>query len=92
MTRYVKTRDVNEQGHSSTAWVPESDLSTGGGSLVFETPAGAVDGVNVTFTFTAPPIIVYRNGVMETGLGSVVGNTFVFNTPPVAGGLIEGYV
>lgn len=64
----------------------------GGGSAALETPTGTVNGVNDTFTFTAPPISVYRNGVMETRLGSVVGNTFVFNTPPVQGDDIEGLV
>lgn len=50
-----------------------------------EIPTGAVNGVNTTFTFTAPPVTVYRNGVMETRLGTVVGNTFVFDIPPTAG-------
>lgn len=95
MTRYVKARDVNEQGHSSTAWVPESELSTGGGAaatLALETPTGDVDGVNDTFTFTGPPLSVFRNGVMERRLGSVVGNTFVFDSPPDADDDIEGLV
>lgn len=90
MARYVKVRDIDSQGKSTTAWVPDSEVSSG--SLSLETPTGVVDGVNDTFTFTSPPIMVFRNGKMETGLGTVVGNTFIFDEPPVVGGVVEGYI
>lgn len=67
----------------------------GGETVTLETPTGAINGVNATFTFTAPPIIVFRNGVMETRLGTIVGSTFVFDIPPTAGDdpdQIEGVV
>lgn len=66
--------------------------SSGGVTLALETPTGAVNGVNATFTFTGPPLSVFRNGVMERRLGSVVGDTFVFDSPPDADDDIEGLV
>lgn len=74
---------------------PQPGGGSGGGdgeTGTLETPTGVVDGVNATFTFTAPPTTVYRNGVMETRLGAVVGNTFVFDIPPDTGDSIEGVV
>ena len=62
----------------------------GGGS--YEIPSGAVDGMNDTFAFTAPPILVFRNGVMELRLGSVSTNDFIFDTPPMIGDNIEGLI
>lgn len=61
-------------------------------SFTIETPTGDVDGVNDEFTFTAPPISIYRNGVMERRLGTTLGNVFTFNTPPDLGDDIEGMV
>lgn len=67
--------------------------SSGGAvTLALETPTGDVNGVNDTFTFTGPPLSVFRNGVMERRLGSVVGDTFVFDSPPDADDDIEGLV
>lgn len=66
-----------------------------GGSVTLETPTGDVDGVNDEFVFSAPPIVVFRNGVNETRLGSIVGSVFTFNIPPSAengGDDIEGLV
>ena len=63
-----------------------------GGSVSLETPTGVVNGSNDEFVFTAPPIIVFRNGVNESRLGSVTGNTFTFNLPPEVGDDIEGIV
>jgi len=68
---------------------PESD---GGGALELETPTGAVDGVNATFTFSDSPTLALRNDVNETHLGYVSGNTFNFNTPPQVGDVIKGCV
>ena len=64
----------------------------GGGGGTYEEPTGTVNGINAAFTFTAPPILVFRNGVMEKRLGSVVGNVFTFVTPPETGDDIEGLV
>lgn len=64
----------------------------GGGSVTLETPTGDVDGVNDEFVFSAPPIAVYRNGVMESRLGTVSTNTFTFDIPPDTGDDIEGLV
>lgn len=58
----------------------------------YEIPTGAVDGVNDEFTFTAPPILVHRNGVMERRLGTILGNVFTFTTPPDIGDDIEGLI
>lgn len=66
--------------------------SGGGSSVSLETPTGAVNGTNDDFVFTAPPIVVFRNGVNETRLGSIATNTFTFDTPPETGDDIEGLV
>lgn len=63
-----------------------------GGSVALETPTGAVNGTNDDFVFTAPPIVVFRNGVNETRLGTIATNTFTFDTPPETGDDIEGLV
>jgi hypothetical protein len=63
-----------------------------GGSPALETPTGAVNGNNAAFVFTAPPVLVFRNGVMEFRLGSVSINTFTFDTAPESGDDIEGLV
>lgn len=55
--------------------VPPSNSESGGAGQL-ETPAGSVNGSNAVFTFTSPPIVVYRNGVNETRLGSISGNSF----------------
>lgn len=60
--------------------------------VTLETPTGDVDGVNDAFLFTKSPIIVFRNGVNETRLGTIDANTFTFATPPEEGDDIEGLV
>lgn len=69
-----------------------ADSSLGGGIPTFETATGDRDGVNDEFTFTAPPLLIYRNGVMERRLGTILGNVFTFNLPPDLGDDIEGLV
>jgi hypothetical protein len=68
----------------------------GGGSstssLALETPTGTVNGTNDEFTFTGTPIIVFRNGVNETRLGTIDASVFTFTTPPETGDDIEGLV
>lgn len=67
----------------------------GGGagvSVALETPTGDVDGVNDEFTFTGAPIVVFRNGVNETRLGSIAASVFTFDAPPEVGDDIEGLV
>lgn len=72
--------------------MPLYNPSTGGDSVALETPTGDVDGVNDEFVFSAPPIVVFRNGVNETRLGTIAANTFTFDTPPDIGDDIEGLV
>lgn len=64
--------------------------SSGTGSL--EVPAGAVNGSNADFVFSVSPILVFRNGVMESRRGTINGNTFTFDSPPETGDEIEGLV
>jgi hypothetical protein len=68
-----------------------SSGAAGGGSYEAATESPAT-GSNDTFTFTAPPTLVFRNTVMERSLGSVVGNTFVFDVAPNLNDVIEGLV
>lgn len=75
----------------STTEVPASE-DEGGGSVSMETPTGAVNGTNDDFVFTAPPKVVFRNGVNETRLGTISTNTFTFDIPPDTGDSIEGIV
>lgn len=67
-------------------------LGGGGGGGTYEIPTGSVDGSNAAFVFTAPPILVFRNGVMEKRLGSISTNTFTFDAPPESGDDVEGLV
>jgi hypothetical protein len=67
------------------ALVNQDGDSVGGSGGTLETPAGAVDGVNDTYTFTGPPTLIFRNGVMENDLGSIVGSTFVYDSAPATG-------
>ena len=77
----------------SGQWLFESSFNPGdGASVAMETPTGDVDGMNTDFVFTAPPIQVFRNGVMELRLGTVSTNTFTFDTPPEVGDDVEGLV
>lgn len=59
---------------------------------IAETPTGLINGVNDTYTFTHEPAVVYRNGTDETDLGTIDGNTFVFDTPPSVADVITGRV
>lgn len=61
-----------------------------GDALTRETPVGAINGSNAAFTFTAPPLLIFRNGVNETRLGSIAGNVFTFDIAPNIGDEIEG--
>jgi hypothetical protein len=96
MPRYLKVLDTDVAGRVGNAkaeWTEINALDLGGvTSLSLETPNGEVDGENVAFTFTGPPILVFRNGVMERRLGSIATNVFTFNTPPEMGDNIEGLV
>lgn len=70
----------------------QDSAASGGGLSAPETPAETPDDVEDTFTFSAAPKMIFRNGVMEYRLGTVAGVTFVFDTPPQTGDDIEGYV
>lgn len=78
--------------YTPAAEVPPSDDASATGGSTREVPAGAVNGSNSAFTFTAPPILVYRNGVNETRLGGVTGNVFTFDSAPDADDDIEGLI
>jgi len=56
----------------------------------YEVPTGDIDGENDTFSFSAPPILVFRNGTMERALGTIDGSNFVFDSAPDEGDVIEG--
>jgi len=66
--------------------------STAAGSGSYEVPVGAVNGINAAFTFSLPPVLIFRNGVMERRLGTIVGNVFTFDTPPDIDDNIEGLI
>ncbi len=63
------------------------------GGLTYETPTGAVNGVNAIFVFTAPPVLVTFQGVVQTaGVDyTLTVNTVTFTVPPV-GGTVQGLV
>ena len=74
--------------------VAGSSGSSGGiTSLTFETPTGDVDGVNDDFVFTAAPIFVTYQGIIQdlTADYTVVGSTVTFVVPPagVAGDVFK---
>lgn len=65
--------------------------STAGG-VMMETPTGAVDGVNDEFVFSAPPIFVTYQGVIQNGGDyTLVGSTVTFTVPPVTGS-VQGLI
>lgn len=99
MPRYVRVLETAvgtpRVSDALAEWIDVDDLieiPESGGSSSLETPTGDADGENNEFTFTSPPILVFRNGVMESRLGLVDGNVFTFDTPPEEGDDIEGLV
>lgn len=71
----------------------EKELGSGGGGGSYEVATESpATGSNATFTFTGPPTLVFRNGVMEISEGSVAGDTFVFDSTPNLNDVIEGLV
>ena len=50
------------------------------------------DGVDTEFTFTGTPIMVFRNGVNETRLGTIAGSAFTFDSAPSASDDIEALI
>lgn len=95
---------VSDTAYNATSWNGVTDVAPSknavrdmreaitGGSVALETPTGDVDGVNDEFVFTAPPIVVFMNGVNETRNGTIAVNTFTFDAPPLTGASIEGLV
>lgn len=65
----------------------------GGEAVTFDTPTGAVNGVNAVFVFTSPPIFVTYQNVIQTLTVdyTLVGSTVTFVVPPVSG-LVQGLV
>jgi hypothetical protein len=83
---------VTAKALADSDYIKEADLpASGGGSYEVATESPAT-GSNDTFTFSGPPVLVFRNGLMENRLGSVVGNTFVFDSAPNADDDVEGLV
>lgn len=72
--------------------VPPSGDSDGSSGGTREVPSGAINGSNAVFMFTAPPILIYRNGLNETRLGVISGNTFTFDVAPRTDDDIEGLI
>lgn len=74
-----------------------NDPRFGGGSGLMqwmETPSGAIDGVNATFTLAQTPapagaLMLFLNGILQRQGGgndyTLAGSTVTFNTPPPAG-------
>lgn len=72
-----------------------SGAAGGAGSLSLETPTGDVDGVNDAFVFSAPPIFVTYQGVIQdlTEDYTLVGSTVTFVVPPAgSAGDVKGLV
>jgi len=64
------------------------------GSLSLETPDGVVGGGNKVFVFTAPPVMVFYQSVLQNNSGvdySLVGSTVTFVVAPTSG-LVLGLV
>lgn len=63
------------------------------GALSMATPTGAVNGINVTFVFTAPPIQVFYQGILQalTTDYTLAGSTVTFNVAPVTG-VVSGLI
>lgn len=67
----------------------------GGGSVSLETPTGDVDGVNAVYVFSAPPICVTHQGIIQdlTTDYTVVESTVTFVVPPTgSAGSVKGLV
>lgn len=80
---------------------PVSGAVAAASSLLFklETPTGAVDGANVTFTLSkspvtnpAHPLIVFQNGLaIDSSLYAVSGTTLTFGVAPLLGDTVYVY-
>lgn len=57
-----------------------------------ETPAGTVDGVNTEFVFTAPPVFVIYQGIIQNGGDyTLLSSTVTFTVPPTSG-TVQGLI
>lgn len=74
------------------SWSRQVVVDGAGGGGTYEASSTVPNGARVAFTFTAPPVMVFRNGVMETRLGSIAGNVFTFDSAPETGDDVEGLV
>lgn len=95
---------ISDTAYDATSWngvttvapsknaVRDMREAISGGSVSLATPTGTVNGVNDDFVFASPPIVVFRNGLNETRLGTIATNTFTFDSPPETGDDIEGLV
>lgn len=83
---------TDDSGNNAT----KVTITSGGGSaLNKETPSGAVDDSNVTFTVSNTPFFINVNGgIYEVGLGlyaSYVAGTITLTSPIGTGGFIRSY-
>lgn len=86
---YIDADDV-----ATTAFVTTAvEEGGGGGGGTFATASNSpADGNDTAFTFTGTPIVVFRNGVQETRLGTIAGSTFTFDSAPNADDDIEALI
>lgn len=92
ITRFKEWLAQKFNGLTVAEVLNDAGVQSGVTNISLETPTGDVDGVNDEFVFTAAPIIVFRNGVNETRLGTISTNTFTFGIPPQEGDDIEGII
>lgn len=73
-----------------TELTEQSTFPESGGGGSFEPAANSpADGVDTEFTFSGTPVMVFRNGVNETRLGTIAGSAFTFDSAPSADDDIE---
>lgn len=83
--------DVNVHGN-----VTANNLGGASNPIVLETPTGAANGSNAVFVFTAAPVAVFLNGILqEEGAGAdftISGATVTFNFAPANNDRVRGLV
>lgn len=96
----ANTRAIKVDHNGTDKFIPMSLDSTNIGTDVFsETPSGALNGVNVTFTLVHTPIdttlLLYLNGARQkagvTDDYTISGLTITFNSAPIGSTLLADY-
>lgn len=91
-------RDAVMEAHLNiigTLRVNGEEVGSGpGGAGTLETPTGDADGVNDEFVFSAPPVAVFKNGILmdEGDDFTLAGSTVTFLIVPENGDKIRGLV